>query len=75
MKSYNLSTSDALFIQESYDGITDLYSKHEGGKQEKIASYRAGKWLFENQHQQTLFFKLLKQYPLRMKVAVLDYIK
>jgi len=74
-KSYNLSGSDALFIQEGYDGSTDVYSKYEGSKQQKIASYKAGKWKFDNNQQRDLFFKLLKQYPLRIKAAVLDYIK
>ena len=47
-KSYNLSGSDALFIQEGYDGSTDVYSKYEGSRQQKIASYKAGKWKFDN---------------------------
>jgi len=75
MKSYNLSTSDALFIQEGLDEFIDVFIKFEGDRQRKMASYKGGKWFFDSDYQQNLFFKMLKQYPLRMRAAVLDYAK
>jgi hypothetical protein len=72
---YNLSETEYLVFKSQRDYF-ELFSGHEGSSvNSKLATYRGGKWFFEDFHQQKLFWFLFNIYKKDFGKALKQYIR
>jgi len=73
--NYNLSETEYLTFQNHKDCL-EVYSGHDGTTvKTKIASYKAGKWTFDNYQQQKLFWFLFGIYKQEFGKAFKTYMR
>lgn len=70
--SYSIAETECLVFKTELDHF-HLYSKHESTSESHIATYKGGKWIFENMQQRQFFFLLFKQYKVQFGKAVKAY--
>ena len=72
---YNLSETEYLVFKSQRDCF-ELFSGHEGSAtNSKLATYRGGKWLFEDYNQKKLFWFLFNIYKKDFGKALKQYIR
>ena len=72
---YNLSETEYLVFKSQRDHF-ELFSGHEGSAtNSKLATYRGGKWLFEDYNQKKLFWFLFNIYKKDFGKALKQYIR
>ena len=72
---YNLSETEYLVFKSQRDHF-ELFSGHEGAAtNSKLATYRTGKWYFEDYNQKKLFWFLFNIYKKDFGKALKQYIK
>jgi len=75
MFTYNLSETEYLTFHTHRDCL-EIYSGHDGATiKTKIATYRAGKWEFDDYKQQKLFWFLFGIYKSEFGKAFKMYIR
>jgi len=70
--SYPIAETECLVFRAELDCF-HVYSKHECTQESHIATYKGGKWIFENMHQRQFFFLLFDQYKVQFGKAVKAY--
>lgn len=70
--SYPLSETESLVFRTELDQF-DVYSKHESTQERHIATFKDGKWFFENLQQRQFFFLMFNQYRTNFGKAVKAY--
>ena len=70
--SYPLSETESLVFRTELDCF-HVYSKHESTQESHIATYKDGKWQFENPQQQQFFFLMFNNYKEQFGRAVKAY--
>ena len=72
---YDLSSTEYLVFQTRPDGF-ELFSGHEGSPNwEKIATYKTGRWIFEDYNQKKLFWFLFNIYKKDFGKALKQFIR
>ena len=72
---YNLSETEYLVFKPRRDHF-ELYSGYEGSStNSKLATYRGGKWSFEDYNQKKLFWFLFNIYKKDFSKALKQYIR
>ena len=70
---YNLSETEYLVFKTDNNHL-ELYSGHDGSTDRtKIASFRNGKWIFDDFGQRKLFFYLFDAYKNKFYSAIKTY--
>ena len=70
--SYPLSETESLVFRTELDCF-HVYSKHESTQESHIATYKGGKWEFENPQQRQFFFLMFNNYKEQFGRAVKAY--
>lgn len=72
---YNLSETEYLVFKSQRDCF-ELFSGHEGSSvNSKLATYRGGKWMFDDYNQRKLFWFLFSIYKYQFGKALKQYIR
>ena len=72
---YNLSENEYL-VFKSQNNYFELFSGHAGSStNSKLATFRGGKWIFEDYHEQKLFWFLFNLYKNDFSKAFKQYIR
>jgi hypothetical protein len=72
--TFHISETDALFFKPNMNEI-EIFNKHEGSDEIKIATYYNGKWSWSDEKQRSLFFFLMKSHPKEFQRAIKFYRK
>jgi hypothetical protein len=73
LMSYNLSDTESLLFRTNRDCF-EVFSLHEGAADKtKIATYKGGKWIFDDFNQQRLFWLLYDRYKIQFGKAFKAY--
>ena len=59
--SYSISETECLVFRAELDCF-HVFSKHESTQERHIATFKGGKWIFENMQQRQFFFLLFDRY-------------
>jgi hypothetical protein len=70
--SYPIAETECLVFRTELDCF-HMFSKHESTQESHIATYKGGKWIFENMQQRQFFFLLFDQYKAQFGKAVKAY--
>jgi hypothetical protein len=70
--SYSISETECLVFRTELDCF-HVYSKHESTQESHIATYKGGKWIFENMQQRQFFFLMFERYRVQFSKAVKAY--
>jgi hypothetical protein len=70
--SYPISETERLVFRTELDCF-HVYSKHESTQESHIATYKGGKWIFENMQQRQFFFLMFERYRVQFGKAVKAY--
>ena len=70
--SYSISETECLVFRTELDCF-HVYSKHESTQESHIATYKGGKWIFENMQQRQFFFLMFERYRVQFGKAVKAY--
>jgi len=72
---YNLSETEYLVFKPQRDHF-ELFSGHESSTiNSKLATYKSGRWIFDDYHQQKLFWFLFNIYKIDFGKALKQYIR
>jgi hypothetical protein len=73
LMSYNLSDTESLLFRTNRDCF-EVFSLHEGAADKtKIATYKGGKWVFDDFNQQKFFWLLYDRYKVQFGKAFKAY--
>ena len=73
MFSYNLSDTEFIFFCTRRDCF-EVFSGHEGSSERiKIATFKSGRWKFDDFQQQQVFWKLFSLYKNQIYKALKSY--
>jgi len=70
--SYPISENECLIFRTELDCF-NVYSKHESTQESHIATYKGGKWIWENMQQRQFFFLMFNSYKEQFGRAVRAY--
>ena len=70
--SYALSETESLVFRTELEQF-DVFSKHESTQERHIATFKGGKWIFENMQQRQFFFLMFERYRKEFGKALKAY--